>query len=137
MRSIASIAFKIGGDLVVTFTLHQVTAIIDGPVYQVTNEVTAATNASTATYVYKTLSQEFSHYAGAGDMEQWPDSLELAQLSGAGFYRLSHVIRTWHTVARMNEDLAMSLRRLQFLADELSAQQGALVLDRTTIVQGA
>jgi hypothetical protein len=70
-------------------------------------------------------------------MVQWPDSLALAQLSGVAFYRLSQVIRTWDTVALMNEDLAMSLRRLQFLADELNAQQGALVLDRTTIVQGA
>lgn len=121
----------------VSFTLHQVTAIVDGPAYQVTNEVTAATSASPATYVYKTLTQAFSHYAAAADMEQWPDTYELAQLSGAAFYRLPRVIRTWDTVALMNTDLDMSLRRLQFLADEMNAQQGALVLDRTTVVQGA
>jgi hypothetical protein len=137
MRCVASTAFPKRGDLVVTFTLHQVTAIVDGPTYQVTNEVVAATDASPATYVYKTVTQAFSHYAGASDMEQWPDSYEVAQLTGAAFYRLPSLIRTWDTVVRMNEDLATSLRRLQFLADELNAQQGALVIDRTTVVQGA
>ena len=69
----------------VTFTLHQVTAIADGPVYQVTNEVVAATDASPAVFVFKTLTQAFSHYAGAGDMEQWPDTYAVAQLTGAAF----------------------------------------------------
>jgi len=122
---------------VVSFTLHQVTAIVDGPAYQVTNEVTAATGASVATYVFKTVDQAFSHYATPADMTQWPDSYALAQLAGAAFYRLPSVIRTWDTVVLMNEDLAMSLRRLQFLADEMNAQQGALIVDRTTLVQGA
>jgi hypothetical protein len=122
---------------VVSFTLHQVTAIVDGPAYQVTNEVTAATDASTATYVFKTSTKVFNHYAGASDMVQWPDSYEKATLSGAAFYRLPSVVRTWDTVVLMNADLAMSLQRLQFLADELNAQQDALVIDRTIVVQGA
>lgn len=137
MRCVASIAFPKRGDLVVTFTLHQVTAIVEGPAYRVNNTVVAAIDASPATYVFKTLTQAFSHYAGASDLEQWPDSYELAQLTGAAFYRLPTVIRTWDTVVRMNEDLATSLRRLQFLADELNAQQGSLIVDRTTVVQGA
>lgn len=120
----------------VTFTLHQVTAIVEGPAYRVTNEVTMAQGASPATYVFKTLTQEFCHYAVAADMTQWPDSYDVARLLGAAFYRLPLVARTWHTVALMNQDLAMSLQRLQFLADELNAQQGSLTIDRTTTVQG-
>jgi adenosylcobinamide amidohydrolase len=122
---------------VVTFTLHQVTAIVDGPAYQVTNEVVAATDADTATYVFKTLNQQYSHYATAADMSQWPNSYEVAQLTGAAFYRLPRLIRTWDTVVAMNADLADSIRRLQSLADELNAQHGALVIDRTLVVQGA
>lgn len=120
----------------VTFALHQVTEIVAGPAYQVTNEVTAATDASTGTYVYKTASQEFSHYATAADLALWPESYELALLTDAKFYRLPRVIRTWDTVVLMNADLAMTIRRLQFLADELTAQQGALVINRTVAIQG-
>jgi carbamoylphosphate synthase small subunit len=121
----------------VTFTLHQVTAIVDGPAYEVTNEVVAATDASTATYVYKTITREYSHYATAADMSQWPESAELAEVTGAAFYRLPRLIRTWDTVGAMNADLADSIRRLQSLADELNVQNGALVIDRTVVVQGA
>jgi hypothetical protein len=124
------------GDLVVTFTLHQVTAIVDGNAYRVTNEVTAAVDASTATYVYQTANQKFSHYASAADMAQWPDTLALAQLSGAGFYRLPCVVRTWETVSQMNLDLSTSIRRLQSLADELNAGIAQLTLDRTIVIEG-
>lgn len=125
------------GDPVVSFTLRQLTNVSDGPSYEVVNEVTAAVEASRATYVYKTVSQEFSHYASAIDMERWPDTYETAQVTGAMFYRLPLLSRTWDTVAQMNADLDTSLRRLQSLADELTAQRGALVLDRTTTVVGA
>lgn len=118
----------------VTFTLHQVTAVVEGNAYRVTNEVTQAVDASTATYVYRTDSQKFSHYASAADMAQWPDSLEVAQLSGAGFYRLPSVVRTWETISQMNQDLATSIRRLQSLADELNAGYAQLTLDRTIVI---
>lgn len=121
----------------VTFTLHQVTAIVTGPAYSVTNEVTMATDASLAAYVFQTDTQTFSHYATAADIETWPDSLTSATFSGAAFYRLSSVTRTWETVVEMNTDLATSIQRLQSLADELNAQQGALTIDRTTVIQGA
>lgn len=120
----------------VVFTLRQVTAICDGAKYKVTNTVTEAQNASTAVYVYSTETKAFSHYATAIDMERWPDSHELAVLRSAVYYRQPSVTRTWDSVRKMNEDLGMSLQRLQFLADELNAQQGALVIDRTTVVQG-
>ena len=126
----------------VNFTLRQVTSLAPqtypkAPQYQVVNEVTAAVDASPAVYVFKTSTQKFSNYASAADMSRWPDSLALAQVTDAAFYRLPLLTRTWETVERMNEDLSMSLRRLQSLADELNAQQGALVLDRTTVVVGA
>lgn len=121
----------------VSFTLHQLTSIVDGPQYQVLNEVVAATDASPAVYVYETATQKFNHYAAAADMEQWPDSLEKAQVTSMAFYRLPAVTRTWDTVARMNADLDMSIRRLQSLTDELTAQRGSLVVDRTTVITGS
>jgi len=121
---------------VVSFTLRQVTSIED-TVYRVINTVTAAEGASPAVYVYKTVSQTYSHYAAAADMEIWPDSYTTAQLLGVTFYRLATLSRTWPTVRERNADLTESVRRLQALADELNAQQGTLVLDRTTVVVGA
>lgn len=125
-----------------SFTLRQVTSLVSqdfpkAPQYQVVNEVTAAVDASPAVYVFKTTTQKFSNYASAADMMKWPDSLALAQVTDAAFYRLPQLTRVWETVERMNEDLAMSLRRLQSLADELDAQQGSLIVDRTTVVVGA
>lgn len=120
----------------VTFTLRQLTDIVDGNKYQVSNEVTASTDASKAVYVYKTANQQFSNYASAADMEQWPESLEQAQVLGKAFYRLPRVVRTWDTLSQMNLDLDDSMRRLQSLADELTAQRGAIVIDRTTVVAG-
>lgn len=121
----------------VSFSLHQVTSIVDGPGYQVTNEVVAATDASPATYVFATATQAFSNYASAADMEKWPDSYDEAFLQNKQFYRQPKLIRTWKTVAEMNADLDMSIRRLQSLADELTAQRGDLVIDRTTVIQGS
>lgn len=121
----------------ITFTLHQSTAICDGPQYKVTNEVTLAEGASTAVYVYATSTKKFSHYASASDMERWPDSYDLAFLAGKDYYRDSRVVRYWKKVGEMNTDLDTSLRRLQSLADELNAQRSSLVIDRTTVVRGA
>jgi hypothetical protein len=121
---------------VVTFTLRQLTSIVDGTKYQVSNEVTAATETSPAVYVYKTVNQQFSNYASAADMNQWPEGYEQAQVLGKAFYRLPQVIRTWDTLSQMNTDLDESIRRLQSLADELTAQRGAIVIDRTTVVAG-
>jgi hypothetical protein len=121
---------------VVSFTLNQVTSIVNEVQYQVVNTVTAAVGASPAVYVFETTTQRFVRYASAGDMEQYPDSLELAQVLGFPFYRLPTVTRTWETVQLMNADLATSLYRLQSLADQLNAQQGSLIVDRTTTVVG-
>lgn len=120
----------------VSFKLHQVTRIV-GDAYEVTNEVTEAHDANTATYVFKTVNQAFSNYASAADMEKWPASYAEAQLANTAFYRLPKLVRKWDTVAQMNEDLDTSVRRLQSLADELNAQRGALEIDRTVTVVGA
>lgn len=123
----------------VTFTLRQITTIV-GLIklsYEVTNQITAAEGASSAAYVFKTTTQVFSHYASAADMTLWPDSFDEAKLTDVDFYRQTQVVRTWDTVSQMNGDLDTSLHRLQSLADELNAQQGALEIDRTTIIVGA
>jgi hypothetical protein len=127
---------------VVSFSLHQVTSLAaqvapKPPLYQVTNEVVAATDASPAVYVFQTTTQKFTNYASAADMAQWPDSLEKAQVIDAAFYRLPKLVRSWDTVMQMNTDLAESVRRLQSLADEMNASQGTIIIDRTTTVVGA
>lgn len=121
----------------VSYTLRQVTAIIDGPAYQVTNQVTAATDSDVNTFVYSAASQKFSHYATAADMLQLPVGYPNAQLLGAEFYRLDNVVRAWASVSEMNNDIAQTMRRIQSLADELNQVNGSLIIDRTTVIQGA
>lgn len=121
----------------VSFTLRQVTDIVDGPAYKVTNQVVAATDTDVYAFVYNAASQKFSHYAIAADMQQWPTSLALAQVMGTQFYRLDSVVRTWPSVEEMNNDLAETVRRVQALADELNQVNGSLIIDRTTVIQGA
>jgi hypothetical protein len=122
---------------VVSFTLRQVTAIVDGPAYKVTNQVVSATDSDVYAFVFNAASQKFSHYATAADMQQWPTSLALAQVTNAEFYRLDTVVRTWPSVEEMNDDLADTVRRIQRLADELNQVNGSLTIDRTTVIQGA
>lgn len=121
----------------VSFTLQQTTAIVDTNKYQVTNTVVAAVGADSSVYVFKTVTQCFSHYASAADVLQWPTGYDVASLIGAAFYRLPNVTRTWDTVRRMNQDLAYSLYRAQSLANELTEQQGPLVGTTTTTVTGS
>ena len=116
----------------VNFTLRQVTTIVGEGAYQVVNSVTEA-----STYVYSVARQNFDHYASAADMASWPDNLATAVLMGQAFYRLPSVTRVWGTVEKMNRDLDDSVRRLQALADELTALRGALTIDRTTVIQGS
>ena len=120
----------------VSFTLRQVTRIVNNDQYEVANEVTSATDSSTAVYVFKTVNQAFSNYASAADMANWPASYEEAQVLGKLFYRLPRLTRVWDTLSQMNEDLDMSMRRLQFLSDELTAQRGTIEIDRTTTIAG-
>lgn len=120
----------------VSFTLRQVTAIVDGPAYQVSSTVEAATNASPAVFVYAAIDQAFSHYAAVADMDQWPDTYEIAVVTGALFYRLPTLVRTWDTVAEMERDLADTLRRVRTLQADMTARVGDLVIDRTTVIAG-
>jgi hypothetical protein len=122
---------------VITFSLQQETEIVTATTYRVTNQILEAQGASPAVYVYKTLTQGFSHYASASDMEQYPDTLEVATLTAAAYYRLPRVVRTWDSVLMMNQDLASAIQRLQFLADELNVRQGTVIVNRTTIVRSA
>ena len=121
----------------VSFSLQQVTAIVDGPAYQVTNRVVAAEGSDRNTFVYSAASQKFSHYATAGDMQTLPNSYPMAQALGAMFYRLDSVVRTWPSVAEMNTDLAETVRRIQALVDELTQVNASITIDRTLLIQGA
>lgn len=101
----------------------------------VTNEIVSAVGADTFVFVYSAATQAFSHYAVAADMEL-PTSYELAQVTGAKFYRLAKLTRTWDTVNGMTVDLSDTMRRVQSLADELNALVGPLTIDRTTTIIG-
>lgn len=125
----------------VSFSLRQVTSFVDqanaAPLYRVVNQVIESTGASPCTFVYKTVTQQFEHYASAADMAQWPDNYEEAVINNLAFYRRSEVSRNWETLAEMYEDLDTTSKRVQSLANELTQQRGDLTIDRTTLIEGA
>ena len=125
----------------VSFLLRQVTSLVDqagkAPLYRVINQVTESTGASAAVFAYKTATKVFDHYANAGEMEQLPDSYEEAVVRGVAFYRLNSVSRDWETVAQMYADIDATMRRVRSLAKDLTQQQGAIVMDRSTSIVGA
>lgn len=121
----------------VSFTLRQTTSIQAGPLYRVKNEVTSATGASAATFVYKTSTQEFSHIAMAADIEQYPDSYDTAFQDDVPFYRLTSVTRDWETISYAEGDLQVTRNRIQLLANDLNTLQGDFISDATVVITGA
>jgi len=120
--------------MAVSFSLRQITSVVTGPLYRVNNTVDAATDASLMIFVFKTTTQEFSHYATVADIETYPDTYAQAVSDGAAFYRLASVVRDWGTVEEMEADVAMTLSRTQFLANELNAVQVGVSSDTTTVI---
>lgn len=118
----------------VSFSLRQITSVVDGPLYRVNNEVSTAVGASPAVFVFKTLTQAFDHYATVADLEAYPATYAEAAADGLAFYRQAAVVRDWETVALREDDLAMTRSRLQFLANELNALQDSLATDTTTVI---
>lgn len=126
--------------MAVTFQLHQVTAIAattGGATYTVTNTITAATGADINVFCYDAITGVFDHYASAADMNLYPTSQAAAQAASLPYYRLATVQRVWTAVADMVADVNDTLSRVQLLANEIAAEQGALVIDRTTTVTGS
>jgi len=121
----------------ISFTLHQVTTALDGPLYRVFQEITAAVNSSKAVFVFKTSTEEFDHVATIMDMRTYPDSYAQAVIDGVDFYRLEEVTRDWSTVALMVEDVTMGYNRVQLLASSLTDEEGLLEIDRTVVLTGA
>lgn len=125
----------------VSFTLRQITSLVaqsgKAPKYRVLNEVTAATGMDTNAFVFKTVNQTFDHVAVAGENELWPTTYAQAVTDNKAFYRLSSVTRDWATVVEMDDDLASTLRRVRSLANGLTKHQEAVVIDRTTVIEGA
>ena len=99
------------------------------------NSISAATDASPAVFVFKTLTQEFSHYATVLDLETYPDNYEDAVADDLAFYRLAEVQRDWETVAEQETDVTMTQARVQFLANELNALHGEIASDTTTVIE--
>jgi hypothetical protein len=120
----------------VSFDLHQVTTALDGPLYRVFQELTAAVNSSKAVFVYKTTTQEFSHIATIMDMRNWTDSYAQAVINEDDYYRLEQVTRDWSTVALMVDDVNMGVSRVQLLASALTDEEGLLEIDRTLVLTG-
>lgn len=118
----------------ISFDLRQITSVQTGPLYRVNNEITAAVDATTAVFVYKTETQVFSHYATVADLETYPDSRAQALTDGALYYRLASVTRDWSTVTEMEADVAETKSRLRYLASELNAVQAGVASDTTTTI---
>lgn len=116
--------------MAVTFTLRQVTSVVDGPLYRVVN------TASVAAFVYKTLTNAFSHYATAVDVELYPESAAEAVATSKAFYRLPTLIRDWATATEMITDVGLTLDRVQLLSNDLTALNTSVTMDRTTVITG-
>lgn len=121
--------------MAVSFSLRQIRSVQPGPLYRVNNSVDAATDASPAVFVFKTLTQEFSHYATVADLEAYPDNYIDAVADDLPFYRLVEVQRDWETAAEQETDVTMTLARIQFLANDLSAMHGEIASDTTTVIE--
>jgi len=122
--------------MTVSFSLRQITSVETGPLYRVANSITAATGANSSVFVYKTITQGFSHYATPADMEAYPTSYAAADTDGLAFYRQTSVTRDWETIEQMNSDVSLTQSRIQLLASQLAVQQGALASDTTTVIVG-
>lgn len=123
----------------VSFTLRQITSVIDqpglSPAYRVTSQVTSATGSSPAIFVYKAADIAYDHVAGAADMERWPDNREAAIAGGLGFYRLDNTARAWPLLSEMLTDRAETQRRTRSLAKELAAQRASAETDETIVIE--
>jgi hypothetical protein len=120
--------------MAVSFSLRQITSVVTGPLYRVNNTVDAATDAPIQIFVFKTLTQVFSHYATVADLETYPDTYAEAVADDLAFYRLAEVERDWETIEEMESDVAMTQSRVQFLANELNAVQVGVPSDTTTLI---
>lgn len=123
----------------ISFTLRQVTSVVDqpgaSPLYRVTSQVTAASGASPSIFVYKVVEIAYDHVAGAADMARWPDNREAAIAAGAGFFRLDTVARAWPLLSEMRADQAEIQRRTRSLARELADQRASAETDETTLIE--
>lgn len=121
---------------VISYQLHQVTSVQEGPLYRVFQEILAATNSEKEVYVYKTSTAEFDHIATIHDMRTWPTTRAAAQTAGLEYYRQLSVQRDWSTVELMVADVNLGVTRVQLLASSLTDEQGLLEIDRTLTLTG-
>lgn len=118
----------------VTFTLHQVTQVLDGPLYRASNEVTMATESDVNVFVFATATKVFDHYANPSEMANTPIGWDAANVAGSSFYRQSSVVRDWNTAAEMQTDLTTTQARLAALAEDLTTLNGQLTIDQTIVI---
>ena len=115
----------------VYLTLHQVTSILDGPLYHVKNEITAFAGIDPNAFVFRVSDSAFDHYATSADYSVYPTTRDAAIAAGLGFYRQSKVERDWPNVAAMNLDLCTTQSRLQQLVRDWNTINGTAVIDQT------
>lgn len=122
--------------MAVKFTLHQVTQVLDGPLFRVTHDVDAATEADTGVFVFSTATQKFDHFASPADVANYPVGYDAANALGAPFYRAAAMTRDWTTAPEMQADLAAAQARIAALARDLTALNGQLTIDQTVEIGG-
>lgn len=124
--------------LAVSISLRQTTSVTqndNGASYQATSVVEAAQGIERALFVYRTDTQRFDHYATSADLATVTTSLDLAIANRLSFYRQEILTRAWPSLDLMQDDLAMTERRLRALASEVSQRGSAAVIDKLVVIE--
>lgn len=122
--------------MAVSLTLKQTSSIVDGTTYRVKHEITAAAGISSAVFVFKTVTQEFDHFARVADMSEYPDTYEVALADGKTFYRLDTVQRDHSTATLAELDLTIARERMKLLAVDMQSVQDDFLAVTTTVITG-
>jgi hypothetical protein len=122
----------------VSLTLHQTTTVTPaagGASYQATSVVEASFGIDKAVFVFRADTQRFDHYATPADLETVPTSRDLALAERLPFYRQDSLTRVWPTLGLMQDDVAVTLSRLNGLVREVSRSLGPAVINVTTVIE--
>lgn len=109
-----------------------------GNLYQVKQEVTAATGISTSIFVFNTEDETFSRVATVYDIEKITStSKSEAETAGEDYYRSDTVTRAWESLDTAIEYSNYNRTRIQWLIDEYDSFTGSFEGDVTvTLTSG-
>lgn len=101
-----------------SITHTQTRTIISGPMFRVSDVITAATDIPMAVFVFKVTDDTFSHVATVYDLSTYPDTREQAVEAEQDFYRQTAVTKDWESLGTAI-DFAESIKpRLKLLVKD-------------------